>query len=154
MEIKKINSSEVDLVTELFDKYRVFYKQASDMELAHNFIRERLDKNESIIFVAIVQNNGKRIPIGFTQLYPKYSSVRTTQNWILNDLFVEKNYRKQGIGESLIRRAMEFARQSGSRFVELSTAVENFAAQRLYNNIGFKKQEPDSEFFKYTIDLN
>ncbi len=153
MEIKKINNSEIDLVADLFDKYRLFYEQKSDLELARNFIRTRLDNNESIIFVAIIQSNGNTIPVGFTQLYPKYSSVRTIQNWILNDLFVEKNYRKQGIGERLIRTAMEFALNSGSQFVELSTAVDNFTAQGLYESIGFEKQEPDLNFFKYRINL-
>ncbi len=142
------------MVADLFDKYRVFYEQPSDLELARNFIRTRLVKNESIIFVAIMQSSENRIPVGFTQLYPKYSSVRTMQNWILNDLFVEKNYRKQGIGEHLIRTAMEFAQKNGSQFVELSTAVDNFTAQGLYENIGFEKQEPDLNFFKYKINVS
>lgn len=154
MEIKRIKSSEINLVVELFDKYRIFYKQPSDINLAHDFIKNRLDNNESIIFVASIKKPGENLPVGFTQLYPKYSSVRTTQNWILNDLFVEANYRKQGIGEALIRAAMEFAQNNGSKFVELSTAVDNFTAQGLYESIGFKKQEPDTEFFTYRISVD
>ena len=153
MEIKRIKSSEINLVVELFDKYRIFYKQPSDINLAHDFIKTRLDNNESIIFVASIEKPGENLPVGFTQLYPKYSSVRAIKNWILNDLFVEANYRKQGIGEALIKTAMEFAQNNGSKFVELSTAVDNFTAQGLYESIGFKKQEPDTEFFTYRISL-
>ena len=49
MEIKRIQPDEWQLVTNLFDQYRVCYKKESDIELAERFIRERLDNNESVI---------------------------------------------------------------------------------------------------------
>jgi ribosomal protein S18 acetylase RimI-like enzyme len=121
--------------------------------LARNFIQTRLDNKESIIFVALILKNNKPISVGFIQLYPTYSSIRAIKNWILNDLFVEEEYRKQGIGEALIKAATEFARINNAKFVELSTAVHNFTAQRLYESIGFKKQKPDTEFFTYRINV-
>ncbi|HTK20683.1 MAG TPA: GNAT family N-acetyltransferase [Mucilaginibacter sp.] len=149
MEIKRINLSEANLVTELFDKYRVFYKKESDLSLAETFIKTRLDNNESVIYVAL---DGEQ-PVGFTQLYPKYSSVSAVKNWILNDLYVESGYRKQGIGEALIKAAMEFAKGDGATYVQLETAVDNYTAQSLYEGIGFIKQEPDTEYFLYRIPV-
>ncbi|MBK5273269.1 MAG: GNAT family N-acetyltransferase [Bacteroidia bacterium] len=153
MEIKRINSSEIYLVIDLFDKYRIFYKQQSDMVLARDFIRMRLDNNESVIFVALISDIDKLIPVGFTQLYPKFSSVRAIKNWILNDLYVEEEFRKQGIGEKLIKAAIDFSKENKARFLELSTAIDNYTAQRLYEQIGFKKQMPDNEFYSYRISL-
>jgi ribosomal protein S18 acetylase RimI-like enzyme len=151
MDIIKIDRTQGYLVFDLFDKYRVFYKQPSDIELAKNFIQTRLDNNESIIFVALVNEKSK--PVGFTQLYPKYSSVRAVRNWILNDLYVDKEYRKQGIGEKLIKTAMNFAKENNAKFVELSTAVDNYAGQSLYEQIGFEKQNPETNFYSYRISL-
>jgi ribosomal protein S18 acetylase RimI-like enzyme len=150
MEIKRIDNTQIDLVVELFDKYRIFYKQPSNLLLAKDFIQARLDNNESIIFVALIDNEK---PIGFTQLYPTYSSMRVSKNWILNDLYVDSEYRKQGIGEKLIKTAMDFAKAGGSSFVQLSTAVDNFTAQSLYEQIGFQKQGPDTEFYTYRVSL-
>ena len=151
MEIIKIDNTQGNLVYELFDQYRMFYKQQSNLELAKNFIEARLNNNESVIFVALVNNKSK--PVGFTQLYPTYSSVRAIKNWILNDLYVNKEYRKQGIGEKLIKTAMDYAKITNASFVELSTAVDNYTAQKLYAQIGFNKQEPDKEFYTYRISL-
>jgi ribosomal protein S18 acetylase RimI-like enzyme len=153
MEVKRINSHEASLVTDLFDKYRMFYKQPSDITLAQNFIQDRLENNESIIFVAVVKNDDNETPVGFTQLYPDYSSVRAIRNWILNDLYVDTGFRKQGIGETLIKSAMEFAKKEGAKYLELSTAVDNYTAQSLYTAIGFEKQEPDKNFISYRISL-
>lgn len=151
MEIIRIDNTQVDLVADLFNKYRVFYKKESDIELAKQFIQTRLENNESVIFVAVDSEQTK--PVGFTQLYPTYSSVRVVKNWILNDLYVDKEYRKQGIGEKLIAAAMNFAKENNAKFVQLSTAVDNYTAQSLYERIGFKKQEPETDFYTYTVDL-
>jgi len=148
--IKQIDAAEAALVVALFNQYRIFYGQFSDLGMAKAFIDARLENQESIIFVAM--HNDKAI--GFTQLYPKYSSARLTKNWILNDLFVDMYYRKQGIGAQLIKTAMDFAKKQGSTFMQLETAVDNFTAQSLYEAIGFKKQENDTAFFLYKIPLN
>lgn len=151
MEIIRINNKQVDLVADLFDKYRVFYKKESAIESGRQFIQARLDNNESVIFVAL--DTDKSTVVGFTQLYPTYSSVRVVKNWILNDLYVDKEYRKQGIGEKLIQTAMNFAKENNAKFVQLSTAIDNYTAQSLYEQIGFKKQEPETDFYTYTINL-
>jgi ribosomal protein S18 acetylase RimI-like enzyme len=150
MEIKRIQAHEWQVVTGLFDQYRVFYKKESNPALAENFIRERLDNNESVIYVAF---DGDRA-IGFTQLYPKYSSVRAVKNWILNDLFVEAAYRNNGVGAKLIKEATEFSKAGDSAFIQLETAVDNYVAQSLYERMGFIKQQPDEEFYLYKLSLN
>jgi len=143
--VKRITANEVGLVVELFDKYRVFYKQASNIALAKSFITERLDNNESVIFVALLGDE----PVAFTQLYPKYSSMRAVKNWILNDLYVNAPYRKQGIASKLLQTAMDFAQANNAKFVQIETQTDNFNAQRLYESVGFIQQQPDTEFIVY-----
>ncbi|MFI5137346.1 MAG: GNAT family N-acetyltransferase [Sphingobacteriales bacterium] len=151
MQIKRITSAEFHLVTDLFNKYRIFYKQSSDLALAESFIKERLENNESVIFVALADDG---VPAGFTQLYPILSSVRATKNWLLNDLYVDASYRKQGIGEALIKIAMDFARSQKVTSLKLETAEDNYTAQRLYEAIGFKKQGLVDGYFTYRIELD
>ena len=153
IEIIKIESTQAHLVYELFNQYRIFYKQQHDIDLAKKFIDARINKNESVIFVALNNNNNSK-PVGFTQLYPNYSSVSAIKNWTLNDLYVDKDYRKQGVGEKLIKKAMEYAKNQHAKFVELSTAFDNYSAQSVYEKIGFRKQEPDNEFYTYRIGLS
>ncbi|PJJ84782.1 GNAT family N-acetyltransferase [Mucilaginibacter auburnensis] len=150
--VKRITANEADLVAELFDKYRIFYKQESEMALAESFINDRLSNNESVIYVALWDNK----PVGFTQLYPKYSSMRAVKNWILNDLYVDEAYRNKGIASKLIQAAMDFAKANKAKFVQLETQTDNFNAQRLYESVGFIQQQPDTEFMVYrkAVDNN
>jgi GNAT superfamily N-acetyltransferase len=92
--------------------------------------------------------------IEYTQLYPKYSSARLAKNWILNDLFVDIPFRKQGIGQQLIKTAMLFAEKQNAKFMDIYTAVDNFFAQALYEKIGFERQMHDLTFYDYRIKLD
>jgi ribosomal protein S18 acetylase RimI-like enzyme len=153
MQIQRIDTGTLYIVEELFDKYRVFYHQPSNIKLAKQFLQQRLLNNESVIFAALNNQDGKIIPAGFTQLYPLYSSVHVQENWILNDLYVEAAYRKQGIGRKLIEAAMHFAKEQGAAFVQLETMQDNVTAQRLYEAIGFKQYHPFEGEIVYKITV-
>lgn len=154
MNIRQIDFTEMDCVAGLFDQYRMFYDQPSDPDLALKFLRARLCNRESVLFVAFLEVGGNSIPMGFTQLYPSYSSIRAVKNWTLNDLFVEPGYRNRDIGKALIRSAIDFARKDGVQWVELSTGTKNYIAQAIYERIGFRKQPPESDFLAYRLILD
>jgi len=147
MEINRIYDDTLQQVIPLFDAYRVFYGQPSDLRRSGRFLRARVGSGESVLFAAVLENG--QAPAGFTHLYPIYSSVRTVKNWLLNDLFVDQAFRRRGIGEALIRRAMDFAHTEGASVIRLETAVTNVTAQRLYERLGFRKKAPDAAFFTY-----
>ena len=136
----------LDLVAPLFDGYRQFYKQPSNLDGARMFIKDRLIRHESVIFLALLDETA----VGFTQLYPSFSSTSMQRLWILNDLFVAPAGRRSGIGEALLERARQFAVESGAKGLMLETAVTNTTAQRLYERLGWVR---DTEYYAYNLTL-
>jgi GNAT superfamily N-acetyltransferase len=122
-------------VATLFDQYRVFYNQPSDLEAARAFMQERFQKNDSTVFAAC--DDG--LIVGYTQLFPSFSSVSMKRVWILNDLFVQEAYRKKGVAKLLMSAAENFARDTGAVRIILSTQVSNIAAQTLYESLGYEE---------------
>lgn len=94
---------DIPQLAELFDQYRVFYYKDSDIPSAENFLKERIEKQDSEIYIA--ENDG--VLVGFVQLYPLFSSTRMKKYWLLNDLFVNENYRGKGFSKNLIEAAKE-----------------------------------------------
>lgn len=125
---------DLDSLTSLFDAYRMFYRQASDRATAREFLRERLSHAESVIFLARTERGDA---LGFTQLYPSFSSVSARRIWILNDLFVVPEARQRGVARILMARARRFASETGALRLVLETAEDNHPAQALYESLGY-----------------
>lgn len=143
--IKKISETEVDSIAFLFDEYRQFYKQPPDISSAASFLKERLSRNESIVFIAYAD----KVPVGFMQLYPIFSSVGLKRTWLLNDLYVAASARKHGVGKLLLEEAKQHGIATGSRWLLLQTGADNTAAQSVYEKNGWIRE---TDFF-YRMDL-
>jgi ribosomal protein S18 acetylase RimI-like enzyme len=143
--IVRAERKHLDDLAPLFDGYRQFYGQRSDLAAARAFLRERIERDESVIYVAYA--DGKEAA-GFTQLYPSFSSVSLKRLWILNDLFVRSNIRRGGVGRALLERARQHALETGAKGLILSTAVTNEPAQTLYESCGWQREE---EFLQYNL---
>lgn len=134
-------------VIPLFDDYREFYEANSDHAAARTFLTERTERDESVIFLAYAR---PREAVGFTQLYPSFSSVSLKRLWILNDLFVRSDVRRGGVARALLERARQHALETGAKGLILNTAVTNKPAQTLYESCGWKREE---EFLQYNLLL-
>ncbi len=136
--VRRASLADLDLLVPLFDAYRQFYEKAADLTLAREFLRERLEREQSVIFLAL-RSDGSAA--GFTQLYPSFSSASAKRIFILNDLFVDPAARRSGVGQKLLDAAAEFGRSAGTIRLTLSTAHTNTAAQALYEAQGWHRDE-------------
>lgn len=134
--VRRAGSEDLDLLAPLFDAYRVFYGQASDVEAAHRFLAVRQSAGESLLLIAEIDGE----PVGFVQLYPFFSSVRLARLLVLNDLYVAEGARRHGVARALMGSAAELARDRGCSGLMLETAEDNHAAQALYDKLGWELQ--------------
>ncbi len=147
MEIVKANREHIAEVSRLFDLYRQFYECEPDLELATRFISERIEREESDIFVAVEGDTAG----GFVQLYPSFCSVDAVKIYILYDLYVDAVSRKSGIGEKLMTAATEWAKTNGASRLDLLTQDNNLAGQRLYEKLGYERT--NENFYAYSLQV-
>jgi len=146
MEVVRANSEHISEVANLFDQYRMFYKQESNLNGAIDFITERINNKDSVIFLVKEENQS----LGFTQLYPSFSSVSMKKLWVLNDLYVTETARQKGVAQLLLNTAKIFATESKAKALDLQTAIDNKSAQALYEKNGY---QVDKEFLSYSLNL-
>ena len=70
--IIKATKDNIDQVGKLFDLYRQFYKYKSNVHESTNYISERISNNESIIFLALTENNYSAGLFNFMKLLDLY----------------------------------------------------------------------------------
>lgn len=147
IQIRHANIDDLEQIAPLFDAYRQFYAQAPDIARARSFLAERFKNQQSTIFLATDANSQG---VGFTQLYPSFSSVSASRIFILNDLFVVPGARRQGVAALLLKQAAQYGRAMGAIRLSLSTALDNAAAQKLYASLGWQR---DNAFCHYDLSL-
>src|SRR5437764_9426589 len=119
LDVRRATLEDLDILVPLFDQYRQFYRQPSDPDGAHRFLRERLERSQSVILLAFDNTTA----IGFTQLYPSFSSGAMAPIFILNDLFVAPAARRRGAGSALLQAAAQHGRHIGAIRLVLSTEL-------------------------------
>ncbi len=149
MEIKIIeaNKDNIKQVGELFDLYRQFYKYDPNIIESTNFIKERIINNESKIFLAINKENQA---VGFVQLYETFGSLDLGKIIVLYDLYVKKEFRKKNVGRKLMITSHKYAKEIKAKRIQLSTAIDNFIGQSLYESLGYVK---DKDFYTYDLEV-
>lgn len=176
LRIMRAGVEDVEIVAPLFDAYRQFYKLPSNEEAARRYLHARLLKEEAVIFLALEEagtgagasasggsaaekepagrwrsaSNPARKVLGFTLLYPTWSSLSLRPWWNLNDLYVAPEARKRGVARALMQRAQQLAEETGAAGLGLETAKGNYPAQQLYDQLGWKR---DEGFFRYELHV-
>ncbi|MBI3356363.1 MAG: GNAT family N-acetyltransferase [Nitrospirae bacterium] len=145
--VRRATLHDLEQLVPLFDGYRQFYGQKSDLIVARRFLTDRLSGGESVVLIA---EDSDETAIGFAQLFPSFSSVLAAPIYLLDDLFVTSVVRRRGVGTLLLKAAAETARAAGAVRLELSTAITNVSAQRLYEALGWQR---DEEFCQYGLSL-
>jgi ribosomal protein S18 acetylase RimI-like enzyme len=139
--IRLATVADLDLLVPLFDAYRQFYKQPSDLSAARAYLQARLERHEATVFL---DSQG----LGFALCYSTFSSVALKPLVILNDLYTVPQARGRGVGTALLRQCRVFAADSGAAILRLRTAHDNHTAQRVYERFGFTK---DGVYWTYDL---
>lgn len=142
---RKADIQDLAQLAELFDQYRIFYHKDSDIPAAEKFLNERIENNDSEIFVA--EKEG--VLVGFVQLYPLFSSTRMKRYWLLNDLYVNENHRGNGYSKKLIEKAKELAKSTNACGILLETGKSNDIGNKLYPGCGFEIYN-EVNFYEWT----
>lgn len=146
MKLVQAQALQLEAVAALFNAYRQFYGQPDDLGKARAFVAERMAKQESTIFLALLDDKAA----GFVQLYASFCSVEASPIWILYDLYVAESARQSGVGRALMGQARQLATETGASRIDLSTATDNRAAQKLYESLGYQQ---DNGFLVYSLTL-
>lgn len=142
---RKVTIEDLNQLSELFDQYRIFYHKDSDIPAAEQFLKERIKNKDSEIFVAEKDDE----LVGFVQLYPLFSSTRMKRYWLLNDLFVNDNFRGKGFSKELIEEAKELAKSTNAAGILLETGKSNDIGNKLYPGCGFEIYD-EVNFYEWT----
>jgi ribosomal protein S18 acetylase RimI-like enzyme len=142
MIVRRATLEDLHPLAVLFDEYRQFYGASSNLDLSYQYLKQRFENQESVIFIHVKDD----VFTGFILLYLGFSSVSCSIYYILDDVYVTPTYRRQGSAKQLIDTAILFARHENAIRISLETQKTNYKSHQLYEKMGFVK---DTEFQIY-----
>ena len=148
MRIVQATLEHLDLLTPMFIKYREFYGELPLPDSSRKFLENRLKRKESVIYMALADDEDRLL--GYCQLYPSFSSLSLKRVWILNDIYVAEDARRQLVADRLLQTAKKMAKDTNAIRLRVATSQYNLAAQKTYDSIGFRE---DTVFKNYTLEL-
>ena len=137
LSIVRATSSHEVQTAPLFDAYRQFFTEKSDIQRSMEFISERLRNQDSVVFLALDGDEG----IGFIQLYPLFSSWYAKRIWFLSDLYVAPDARRSSVGRALVQRVVDHANETDASSIMVELPFSEPHLQRFYGAFGFEKDE-------------
>lgn len=137
MIVRRATLDDLQRLAVLFDEYRQFYGASSQPKLSYEFLKQRFENQESVIFIHIKDD----AITGFILLYLGFSSVACSTYYILDDVYVTPIYRRQGSARQLIDTAILFARHENALRLTLDTQKTNYQSHQLYESMGFVKDD-------------
>ena len=122
MTVRRATHLDITSLMVLMNEFRKFYKQESNPEEVESFLNDRMNKEDSVIFVAVLEDQ----LLGYTQLFPSFSTIKLEEIWILNDLFVSEQFRGLGVASQLLTSVLEFSKATHRQQVWLFSNCSQF----------------------------
>ena len=101
-------------------------------------------EGSTILVASEPDENGEIVGILSLTVYRVPTGIRS----IIEDVVVDQKMRRRGIGEALVRRAIELAREAGASGVALTSNPQREAANQLYQAMGFELRKTNPYFYK------
>ena len=101
------------------------------------FFGSQLEEPKAVLLVAL--RGARRVGYAYARLEPRDWNALLDAHGALHDIFVEESERRAGVANALLDEVRARLIAAGALRMVLSTAVQNEAAQRLFERHGFRR---------------
>lgn len=135
--VRRVTRDDRSEIIRLMKGYLDFYERPYPEDSKLHALLDTLERQpeRGLQFIAEVEGQA----VGFATLYSTFSSLRAQEAMVMNDLFVDPQYRGTGAGHALFEACKQFVRENGYAFMEWVTAQDNHLAQRFYDRQGAQR---------------
>lgn len=146
LDISAVTPGDLDEILPLFAAYQCFYTGEAQPDVRNRaFLSRFVEGGDAGLLLVARDTSGTAL--GFANLYWTFTSTAAREQVHLNDLFVTEAVRGAGVGRALVDAALDVARERGGASLTWMTALDNRAAQRLYERTGAER----SAWFEYEL---
>ncbi len=109
---------------------------SENKESYYFYLKKELTFKSRVVFIAL--DNNKVIGIILAQYFKPLAISKYSKKGYISNLYILKSHRRKKIGVKLAEHALKWLKKNNVGHVNLEIHVDNKAALKLYNKLGFK----------------
>ena len=144
IQIRKSSPDEVPAIVRLMRDFAEYENLAEYCEITEQRLFEVMFGKEA--FVEGLLAFHEQVPVAYAMFYPYFASFRGQCGYYLEDIFVAEDFRRNGLGEAMVKIVARLAKQRGFERIDFQVLEWNSPAVKFYEKLGAVRDDSERHF--------
>jgi len=144
IQIRKSSPDEVSAIVRLMRDFAEYENLAEYCEITEERLFDVMFGEDAFVegLVAFCEKE----PVAYAMFYPYFASFRGQCGYYLEDIFIAEDFRRNGLGEAMVKIIAKLARQRGFERIDFQVLEWNAPAVKFYEKLGAIRDDSERHF--------
>jgi len=144
IQIRKSTPDEVPAIVRLMRDFAEFEDLGDYCDITEQGLFDVMFGDEAFVEGLVAFHNGE--PVAYALFYPYFASFRGQCGYFLEDIFIAEDFRRNGLGEAMVRIVARLAKQRGFERIDFQVLEWNTPAVKFYEKLGAIRDDSERHF--------
>jgi len=144
IQIRKSSPDEVPAIVRLMRDFAEYENLAEYCEITEQRLFEVMFGDEAFVEGLVAFHD--QVPVAYAMFYPYFASFRGQCGYYLEDIFVAEDFRRNGLGEAMVKIVARLAKQRGFERIDFQVLEWNTPAVKFYEKLGAVRDDSERHF--------
>jgi ribosomal protein S18 acetylase RimI-like enzyme len=144
IQIRKSTPDEVAAIVRLMRDFAEYENLAEYCEITEERLFDVMFGNEAFVEGLVAFHEQQ--PVAYAMFYPYFASFRGQCGYYLEDIFIAEDFRRNGLGEAMVRIIARLAKQRGFERIDFQVLEWNTPAVKFYEKLGAIRDDSERHF--------
>ncbi len=144
IQIRKSTPDEVPAIVRLMREFADYENLSDYCQITDERLSDVMFGDDAFVEGLVAFHESK--PIGYAMFYPYFASFRGQCGYYLEDIFIAEDFRRNGLGEAMVRIIAKLAQQRGFERIDFQVLEWNSPAVKFYEKLGAIRDDSERHF--------
>jgi len=144
IQIRKSTPDEVPAIVRLMRDFAEYEDLCEYGEITEDGLFDVMFGDDAFVEGLLAFHQGE--PVAYALFYPYFASFRGQCGYYLEDIFIAEEFRRNGLGEAMVRIIARLAKQRGFERIDFQVLEWNTPAVKFYEKLGAMRDDSERHF--------
>jgi len=144
IQIRKSTPAEISAIVRLMRDFAEYEDLGDYCEITEDRLFDVMFGEEAFVEGLVAFHEEQ--PVAYAMFYPYFASFRGQCGYYLEDIYIADDYRRNGLGEAMVRIIARLAKQRGFERIDFQVLEWNTPAVKFYEKLGAERDDSERHF--------